>query len=98
MLHSHSMSRKSSEIMKFLFFAECNNKKNKLSTYKLRGTTEALYILTKSNSTRFEFIFTNLVIPTNFNKLILVPGNNRLFATVASVDKAYSLHINAHII
>ena len=28
---------------------------------KLRGTTEALYVLTKCNNTRFEFIFTNLV-------------------------------------
>ena len=28
---------------------------------KLRGSTEALYVLTKCNNTRFEFIFTNLV-------------------------------------
>ena len=28
---------------------------------KLRGQTEALYILTRCNNTRFEFIFTNLV-------------------------------------
>ena len=28
---------------------------------KLRGATEALYVLSKCNSTRFEFIFTNLV-------------------------------------
>ncbi|KAJ8311265.1 hypothetical protein KUTeg_011183 [Tegillarca granosa] len=37
---------------------------------KLRGTTEALYVLTKCNNTRFEFIFTNLV-----------PGSPRLFTT-----------------
>ncbi|MBV98746.1 Bardet-Biedl syndrome 5 protein, partial [Eschrichtius robustus] len=41
---------------------------------KLRGQTEALYILTKCNSTRFEFIFTNLV-----------PGSPRLFTSVIAV-------------
>lgn len=29
---------------------------------KLRGTTQALYILTSSNNARFEFIFTNIAI------------------------------------
>ena len=43
---------------------------------KLRGVTEALYILTKCNHTRFEFIFTNLV-----------PGNPRLFTSVIGVYK-----------
>jgi hypothetical protein len=43
---------------------------------KLRGVTEALYILTKCNNTRFEFIFTNLV-----------PGNPRLFTSVIGVYK-----------
>ena len=28
---------------------------------KLRGAVEALYVLCRSNNTRFEFIFTNLV-------------------------------------
>ncbi|XP_040576519.1 BBSome complex member BBS5 [Lepeophtheirus salmonis] len=46
---------------------------------KLRGVTEALYILTKCNHTRFEFIFTNLV-----------PGNHRLFTSVIGVYKAYN--------
>ncbi|XP_071542201.1 BBSome complex member BBS5 isoform X3 [Panulirus ornatus] len=46
---------------------------------KLRGLTEALYILTKANNTRFEFIFTNLV-----------PGTPRLFTSVIGVYKAYN--------
>ncbi|KAK4318630.1 hypothetical protein Pmani_010377 [Petrolisthes manimaculis] len=46
---------------------------------KLRGLTEALYILTKANNTRFEFIFTNLV-----------PGTPRLFTSVMGVYKAYN--------
>uniref|UniRef100_A0A8C5LLL0 BBSome complex member BBS5 PH domain-containing protein n=1 Tax=Jaculus jaculus TaxID=51337 RepID=A0A8C5LLL0_JACJA len=45
---------------------------------KLRGQTEALYILTKCNATRFEFIFTNLV-----------PGSPRLFTSVIAVHRAY---------
>ncbi|XP_014401014.1 PREDICTED: Bardet-Biedl syndrome 5 protein isoform X5 [Myotis brandtii] len=45
---------------------------------KLRGQTEALYILTKCNSTRFEFIFTNLI-----------PGSPRLFTSVIAVHRAY---------
>ncbi|XP_023683808.1 BBSome complex member BBS5-like isoform X2 [Paramormyrops kingsleyae] len=45
---------------------------------KLRGTTEALYILTKCNNTRFEFIFTNVV-----------PGSPRLFTSVIAVHRAY---------
>ncbi|XP_072042114.1 BBSome complex member BBS5-like [Amphiura filiformis] len=45
---------------------------------KLRGQTDALYILTKCNNTRFEFIFT-----------CLVPGSPRLFTTVISVHRAY---------
>ncbi|XP_061404975.1 Bardet-Biedl syndrome 5 protein homolog isoform X2 [Lethenteron reissneri] len=45
---------------------------------KLRGQTEALYILTKCNNTRFEFIFTNLV-----------PGSPRLFTSVMAVHRAY---------
>ncbi|XP_051842171.1 Bardet-Biedl syndrome 5 protein isoform X3 [Antechinus flavipes] len=45
---------------------------------KLRGQTEALYILTKCNNTRFEFIFTNVV-----------PGNPRLFTSVIAVHRAY---------
>ncbi|KPP70577.1 Bardet-Biedl syndrome 5 protein-like [Scleropages formosus] len=45
---------------------------------KLRGQTEALYILTKSNNTRFEFIFTSVV-----------PGSPRLFTSVIAVHRAY---------
>ncbi|CAG5123192.1 unnamed protein product, partial [Candidula unifasciata] len=45
---------------------------------KIRGAVEALYIICKSSSTRFEFIFTNLV-----------PGSPRLFTSVISVHRAY---------
>ncbi|KAL5006236.1 hypothetical protein ScPMuIL_015042 [Solemya velum] len=54
------------------------NISTKTAQSKLRGTTEALYVLTKCNNTRFEFIFTNLV-----------PGSPRLFTTVISVHRAY---------
>lgn len=46
---------------------------------QLRGMTEALHILTKSNNTRFEFIFTNLIT-----------GNSRHFTSVMGVHKAYT--------
>lgn len=46
---------------------------------KLRGHAEALYVLTKTENTRFEFIFTNLI-----------PGNMRLFSSVNGVYKAYA--------
>jgi len=46
---------------------------------QLRGVTEALHILTKSNNTRFEFIFTNLIA-----------GNSRHFTSVMGVHKAYT--------
>ncbi|KAI4544120.1 hypothetical protein MG293_004386 [Ovis ammon polii] len=45
---------------------------------KLRGQTEALYVLTKCNNTRFEFIFTNLV-----------PGSPRLYTSLIAVHRAY---------
>lgn len=51
-----------------------------LSLQKLRGQTEALYILTKCNTTRFEFIFTNLV-----------PGSPRLFTSVIAVHRYRSI-------
>ncbi|EFA11133.1 Bardet-Biedl syndrome 5 protein homolog [Tribolium castaneum] len=50
----------------------------KVVNSKLRGTTQALHILTSSNGTRFEFIFTNLV-----------PGSTRHFTSVMGVHKAY---------
>ncbi|XP_047102843.1 Bardet-Biedl syndrome 5 protein homolog isoform X2 [Schistocerca piceifrons] len=46
---------------------------------KLRGTTEALHILTKSNNVRFEFIFTNLIL-----------GNARHITSIMGVFKAYT--------
>ena len=52
------------------------NVTSKTVNSKLRGVTEALYILTKCNHTRFEFIFTNLV-----------PETPRLFTSVIGVFK-----------
>jgi len=45
---------------------------------RLRGTTQALYVNTKFNNSRFEFVFT-----------YLVQESPRLFTTVTSVWKAY---------
>eukprot|EP01012_Entosiphon_sulcatum_P014852 TRINITY_DN1986_c0_g1_i1.p1 TRINITY_DN1986_c0_g1~~TRINITY_DN1986_c0_g1_i1.p1 ORF type:complete len:355 (-),score=60.65 TRINITY_DN1986_c0_g1_i1:42-1079(-) len=45
---------------------------------RLRGHTQALYVLTKFNNSRFEFIFTNLV-----------KNSPRLFTTVQAVHRAY---------
>uniref|UniRef100_A0A0L8IFF2 BBSome complex member BBS5 PH domain-containing protein n=1 Tax=Octopus bimaculoides TaxID=37653 RepID=A0A0L8IFF2_OCTBM len=49
----------------------------KTANSKLRGTTDALYVLAKAQ-TRFEFIFTNLV-----------PGSPRLFTSVIAIYRAY---------
>lgn len=54
------------------------NISTKTAQSRLRGTAESLYVLTKANDTRFEFIFTNLV-----------PGSPRLFTSVIAVHKAY---------
>eukprot|EP00439_Symbiodinium_sp_Y106_P087124 s181_g40.t1 len=45
---------------------------------KLRGNSQALYVMTRFNSTRFEFIFTSLV-----------KHSPRLFTTVQAVFKSY---------
>ncbi|XP_018496921.1 Bardet-Biedl syndrome 5 protein homolog [Galendromus occidentalis] len=45
----------------------------------LKGLTEALYLMTKINNTRFEFIFTNLV-----------SGTPRLIASILNVYKTYN--------
>mmetsp|Transcript_805 Transcript_805/g.1892 ORF Transcript_805/g.1892 Transcript_805/m.1892 type:complete len:349 (+) Transcript_805:281-1327(+) len=45
---------------------------------RLRGTTQALYVLTKFQGSRFEFIFTNLV-----------SNSPRLFTTIQAVFRAY---------
>ena len=50
----------------------------KIANSRLRGNTQALYVLTKFNGSRFEFIFTNLV-----------RNSPRLFTTVQSVFRAY---------
>jgi len=48
------------------------------ATSRLRGPTQALYVLTKYNGSRFEFIFTNLV-----------RNSPRLFTTIQAVFRAY---------
>ena len=45
---------------------------------RLRGNTQALYVMTKYNNARFEFVFTNLV-----------RQSPRLFTTVQAVYRAY---------
>lgn len=73
--HSASMPRVSLSIG----YNTVLNITSKTVNSKLRGVTEALYILTKCNRTRFEFIFTNLV-----------PDTNRLFTSVIGVYKAFA--------
>ncbi|XP_047496185.1 Bardet-Biedl syndrome 5 protein homolog isoform X2 [Penaeus chinensis] len=73
--HSHSMPRVSLSVGYNCII----NITTKTVNSKLRGLTEALYILTKANSTRFEFIFTNLI-----------PSTARLFTSVIGVYKAYN--------
>lgn len=46
----------------------------RLAHSRLRGSTEALYVMTKYNGTRFEFIFTSLV-----------RRSPRLFTTIQAV-------------
>lgn len=50
----------------------------RLVTSKLRGNSHALFVMTRFNSTRFEFIFTSLV-----------KNSPRLFTTVQAVFKSY---------
>ena len=50
----------------------------KTAQSRLRGNTQALYVLTKYNGSRFEFIFTNLV-----------RNSPRIFTTVQAVFRAY---------
>eukprot|EP01105_Mastigella_eilhardi_P018150 TRINITY_DN4199_c0_g1_i2.p1 TRINITY_DN4199_c0_g1~~TRINITY_DN4199_c0_g1_i2.p1 ORF type:complete len:359 (+),score=106.99 TRINITY_DN4199_c0_g1_i2:150-1079(+) len=50
----------------------------RVANSRIRGTTQALYVLTKFNNTRFEFVFSNLV-----------PNSPRLFTTVQAVHHAY---------
>lgn len=52
----------------------------KTATSRLRGHTKALYVLTRFNGSRFEFIFTNLV-----------KDSPRLFTSVQAVSRAYDL-------
>lgn len=65
-------------IVRYIFFSikEINTLFYLFCKQKLRGTTEALHLLTKSNNSRFEFIFTNLV-----------SGNTRHFTSVMGVHK-----------
>jgi len=50
----------------------------KTANSRLRGNTQALYVMTKYNNARFEFVFTNLV-----------RQSPRLFTTVQAVYRAY---------
>jgi len=50
----------------------------KMANSRLRGSTHALYVLTKQQSSRFEFVFTNMV-----------KTSPRLFTTVQTVFRAY---------
>ena len=50
----------------------------KTANSRLRGNTQALYVMTKYNKSRFEFVFTNLV-----------RQSPRLFTTVQAVYRAY---------
>ncbi|RHY34042.1 hypothetical protein DYB32_001178 [Aphanomyces invadans] len=52
--------------------------KIRTATSKLRGSTQALYIMTKYSNSRFEFIFTSLV-----------KASPRLFTTVQAVFRSY---------
>lgn len=74
------MDKHTNKIIELLPFAVnnlfCDFKTISFFFQKLRGQTEALYILTKSNNTRFEFIFTNVV-----------PGSPRLFTSVIAVHR-----------
>nr|XP_018909164.1 PREDICTED: Bardet-Biedl syndrome 5 protein homolog isoform X1 [Bemisia tabaci] len=54
------------------------NISSKMVVSTLRGTAEALHILTKAKDSRLEFIFTNLI-----------PGNSRHFTSAMGVYKAY---------
>lgn len=72
--HSHSMPRVNLSIGYNCVISITT----KTASSKLRGATEGLYILTRVNNTRFEFIFTNLV-----------PGTPRLFTSVIAVHRAY---------
>merc|ERR1719281_2137507 len=50
----------------------------RLVNSKLRGNTQAMFVMTRFNQTRFEFIFTSLV-----------KNSPRLFTTVTTVFKSY---------
>ncbi len=50
----------------------------RIASSRLRGNTQALYVMTKYNNSKFEFVFTNLV-----------RQSPRLFTTVQAVYRAY---------
>jgi len=59
-------------------FSICLNINIRKAKSRLRGTTQALYVMTRFQSSRFEFIFTSLV-----------KNSPRLFTTVQAVLRAY---------
>ncbi|CAF0911055.1 unnamed protein product [Adineta ricciae] len=72
--HSHSSTRTNLSIgLHALVTITARNAKS-----KLRGSTESVYLLTKSGSSRYEFIFTNLIT-----------GSSAMLNSIVAVHKAY---------
>ena len=77
MIWQSDRKRKCNLSIGFAIFLSINIK---TATSRLRGHTKALYILTRFNGSRFEFIFTNLV-----------KDSPRLFTSVQAVSRAYDM-------
>ncbi|CAD7948221.1 unnamed protein product [Amoebophrya sp. A120] len=71
-------SAKSARTNLSIGFSCVTNVNIKLVNSRLRGNTQALFVMTRFNNTRFEFIFTSLV-----------RNSPRLFTTTQAVFKAY---------
>ena len=74
MWRSHKTSRTNVTIG----YACVSSVKIKTASSRLRGSTQALYLMTKFNGSSFEFIFTSLV-----------KASPRLFVTVQALHRAY---------
>jgi len=72
------VSHKSSKVNLSVGFGAVQNISIRRAKSRLRGTTQALFVMTKYNNSRFEFIFTSLV-----------KNSPRLFTTVQAVLRAY---------
>jgi len=71
-------SSKSKKVNLSIGYNSITNIAIKIASSRLRGSTQALYVLTKQQSSRFEFVFTNMV-----------KSSPRLFTTVQTVFRAY---------